>query len=121
MASSPGRADNAVKYRASFMPVRSRKLRCAASALPPQGMPRPDEATVNRFTDWLETSLDKAAAADPEPGRSTLHRLNGHAIARSIAVMSTNTGGTGAIVIVPQHSVELTWRARVHMTSGRLI
>src|SRR5690242_11120309 len=44
--------------------------------MPPQGMPRPDEATVNRFTDWLETSLDKAAAADPEPGRSTLHRLN---------------------------------------------
>ncbi len=44
--------------------------------MPPQGMPRPDEATVNHFTDWLETSLDKAAAAHPEPGRSTLHRLN---------------------------------------------
>src|SRR5438105_3337535 len=23
--------------------------------MPPQGMPRPDEATVNQFTDWLET------------------------------------------------------------------
>jgi len=44
--------------------------------MPPQSMPRPDEATVNRFTAWLETSLDKAAAAHPEPGRSTLHRLN---------------------------------------------
>ena len=30
--------------------------------MPPQGMPRPDEATVNQFTAWLETSLDRAAA-----------------------------------------------------------
>src|SRR5580704_4830365 len=44
--------------------------------MPPQGMPRPDEATVNQFTWWLETSLDRAAATHPEPGRSTLHRLN---------------------------------------------
>ncbi len=44
--------------------------------MPPQGMPRPDGATVDQFTGWLETSLDRAAAAHPEPGRSTLHRLN---------------------------------------------
>jgi hypothetical protein len=44
--------------------------------MPPQGMPRPDEAAVNQFTGWLETSLDRAAATHPEPGRSTLHRLN---------------------------------------------
>ncbi len=44
--------------------------------MPPQGMPRPNEATVNQFTGWLETSLDRAAATHPEPGRSTLHRLN---------------------------------------------
>jgi cytochrome c551/c552 len=44
--------------------------------MPPQGMPRPDEATVNQFTGWLETSLDRAATTHPEPGRSTLHRLN---------------------------------------------
>ena len=44
--------------------------------MPPQGMPRPDEATVNQFTGWLETSIDRAAASHPEPGRSTLHRLN---------------------------------------------
>jgi len=44
--------------------------------MPPQGMPRPDEATVDKFTGWLETSLDRAAATHPEPGRSTLHRLN---------------------------------------------
>jgi hypothetical protein len=44
--------------------------------MPPQGMPRPDEATLNQFTAWLETSLDRTAASHPEPGRSTLHRLN---------------------------------------------
>ena len=44
--------------------------------MPPQGMPRPDDATVTKFTGWLETSLDRAAATHPEPGRSTLHRLN---------------------------------------------
>lgn len=51
-----------------------RKLR--GGMMPPQGMPRPDAATVDQFTGWLETSLDGAAAAHPEPGRSTLHRLN---------------------------------------------
>jgi hypothetical protein len=44
--------------------------------MPPQGMPRPDGATVDQFTGWLETSLDRAAAAHPEPGRTSLHRLN---------------------------------------------
>ena len=44
--------------------------------MPPQGMPRPDGATVDKFTGWLEASLDRAAATHPEPGRSTLHRLN---------------------------------------------
>lgn len=44
--------------------------------MPPQGMPRPDDAAVTKFTGWLETSLDRAAASHPEPRRSSLHRLN---------------------------------------------
>ena len=44
--------------------------------MPPQGMPRPDAATMDRFATWLETSIDRAAAAHPNPGRATLHRLN---------------------------------------------
>jgi hypothetical protein len=44
--------------------------------MPPQGMPRPDEATIDAFTASLETSLDRAALAKPNPGRSPLHRLN---------------------------------------------
>jgi len=44
--------------------------------MPPQGMPRPDEPTVTRFMATLEASLERAAVSRPEPGRSTLHRLN---------------------------------------------
>jgi hypothetical protein len=45
-------------------------------AMPPQGMPRPDQASLDSFTAWLETSIDRAAASNPNPGRATLHRLN---------------------------------------------
>ena len=45
-------------------------------SMPPQGMPRPDQATLNGFATWLETSIDHDALAKPNPGRATLHRLN---------------------------------------------
>lgn len=45
-------------------------------AMPPQGMPRPDKATMDGFASWLATNIDRAAAAHPNPGRATLHRLN---------------------------------------------
>ena len=52
-----------------------RKLR--AGAMPPAPRPRPDEATYARFIERLETELDAAAAADPNPGRTeAFHRLN---------------------------------------------
>ena len=51
-----------------------RKLR--AGAMPPVGMPRPDRATLNSFTTYLETELDRAVAANPNPGRPADHRLN---------------------------------------------
>ena len=52
-----------------------RKLR--AGAMPPAPRPRPDEATYARFIDRLETDLDAAAAARPNPGRTeAFHRLN---------------------------------------------
>ena len=51
-----------------------RKVR--AGAMPPQGMPRPDQAARERFAVSLETSLDHAAAAKPNPGRTPVHRLN---------------------------------------------
>jgi mono/diheme cytochrome c family protein len=51
-----------------------RKLR--AGAMPPVGRPRPDAATVTGVVSSLETALDRAAAADPNPGRAVVHRLN---------------------------------------------
>ena len=51
-----------------------RKLRMGA--MPPQGMPRPDDATLTSLASYLETSLDRAAAAKPDPGRPAVHRLN---------------------------------------------
>ena len=52
-----------------------RKLR--TGAMPPSGAPRPDPATSDRVASYLETALDRAAAARPNPGRpETLHRLN---------------------------------------------
>jgi Protein of unknown function (DUF1592)/Protein of unknown function (DUF1588)/Protein of unknown function (DUF1585)/Protein of unknown function (DUF1587)/Protein of unknown function (DUF1595) len=51
-----------------------RKLRMRT--MPPVGSPRPDEATYNRVTAWLETRLDHAAVLNPNPGAPLLHRLN---------------------------------------------
>ena len=44
-----------------------RKLR--AGLMPPAGRPRPDDATYDAFKAWLETQLDDAWAARPNPGR----------------------------------------------------
>jgi hypothetical protein len=51
-----------------------RKLRLGA--MPPQGMPRPDAAALDGLASYLETALDRAYAASPNPGRAGMHRLN---------------------------------------------
>ncbi len=51
-----------------------RKVR--GGSMPPVGLPRPDKATFDEFATYLETSLDKAAAANMNPGRAAIHRLN---------------------------------------------
>ena len=51
-----------------------RKVR--TRTMPPPGMPRPDEATYERLSSWLEAELDRAAAAKPDPGRPLIRRLN---------------------------------------------
>ena len=46
-------------------------------SMPPANMPRPDNATYDAVATWLESELDRAAAARPNPGRPAgLHRLN---------------------------------------------
>mgnify|MGYP003353350298 FL=1 len=52
-----------------------RKLR--ARTMPPATVPKPDEATYNMLADFLESKLDAAAVAKPDPGRTVAaHRLN---------------------------------------------
>ena len=51
-----------------------KKLR--AGAMPPAGMPRPDDTTMNALVSFLETTLDRTAAEHPNPGRHLPHRLN---------------------------------------------
>lgn len=63
-------ANSAEAWEKVIVKLRSR-------AMPPPGMPRPDNATYDRVSDWLETEIDRAALAKVNPGRSaTLHRLN---------------------------------------------
>jgi hypothetical protein len=65
--------DHAAEHAETWEKV-VRKLR--GGMMPPQGMPRPEQAKIDGLITWLQTSLDQAAAAHPEPGRSALHRLN---------------------------------------------
>jgi len=52
-----------------------RKLR--SGMMPPPTARRPDEAARASLVNWLETELDRTAAADPPLGRPmTVHRLN---------------------------------------------
>ncbi len=52
-----------------------KKLR--TNAMPPAGMPRPDAATYDSTSAYLENELDRAAAEHPNPGKlPLLHRLS---------------------------------------------
>jgi hypothetical protein len=48
-----------------------------ARSMPPAGMPRPDAAAYDAMATSLETAIDRAWAANPNPGRiAAVHRLN---------------------------------------------
>jgi mono/diheme cytochrome c family protein len=51
-----------------------RRLR--SRTMPPVKLPRPDDATYDGLATFLETSLDRVAAAHPNPARPLLHRMN---------------------------------------------
>ena len=49
----------------------------SARMMPPSGMPHPNFETYEIVTEWLENELDKAWAANPDPGRiAPIHRMN---------------------------------------------
>jgi hypothetical protein len=51
-------------------------MKLRGGMMPPQGMPRPDEATLEVFTVSLEGTLDRAARGTTRPGYKPVHRLN---------------------------------------------
>jgi len=52
----------------------ARKLR--TGMMPPANAPRPDRATLDGLAATVEATIDRAAAAAPNPGAPSLHRLN---------------------------------------------
>src|SRR5947209_16767146 len=69
-----------------------RKVR--TGEMPPPGLPHPTPAAASAFSNWLESELDHAAAANPNPGRPAVHRLNraeyGNTI-RDLLALNINT------------------------------
>jgi hypothetical protein len=51
-----------------------RKIR--AGMMPPAGAARPSRIVLDGFASAVEGALDQAAAANPNPGRTPLHRMN---------------------------------------------
>src|SRR5579863_3407521 len=51
-----------------------RKLR--GGMMPPPGAAKPPAESINAFATYLETSLDRASAANFNPGSVRIHRLN---------------------------------------------
>ncbi|HWN86464.1 MAG TPA: DUF1592 domain-containing protein [Vicinamibacterales bacterium] len=51
-------------------------MKLRAGMMPPVGMPRPDEATLQGFAASLEQRIDRQALRSPDPGHKPIHRLN---------------------------------------------
>jgi mono/diheme cytochrome c family protein len=52
-------------------------IKMRAGLMPPAGAPRPDKTAHDGFATWIESELDRYAAANPNPGRTEpFHRLN---------------------------------------------
>jgi hypothetical protein len=59
-------------------------VKLQAGMMPPPGSRRPDEQVLVRLVNTLESRLDAAAAANPNPGKRTFPRLNRAEYRRSI-------------------------------------
>jgi mono/diheme cytochrome c family protein len=71
---NPADADNVAGSPETWEKV---VVKLRSRAMPPQRSRRPDSKTYDAVAAWLETGLDRNAAANPNPGRTAdLHRLN---------------------------------------------
>ena len=73
MSVMPLKADNIGAHTATWEKI---LRRVSLGEMPPRGMKCPSKEEIADFTNWLEGSLDKMGAANPDPGRATLRRLN---------------------------------------------
>jgi hypothetical protein len=51
-------------------------MKLRGGMMPPQGMPRPDEAVIRSLAASLERTIDERALRSPDPGHKPVHRLN---------------------------------------------
>ncbi|HJU43009.1 MAG TPA: DUF1592 domain-containing protein, partial [Vicinamibacterales bacterium] len=61
--------DNAATWEKVLHKIRTGQM-------PPAPRPRPAAGDTHAMTTWLQTTLDTAAATNPQPGRVGAHRLN---------------------------------------------
>jgi hypothetical protein len=66
---SPDRSGDAEIWEKAVRKVR-------AGLMPPAGAKRPERVALDAFAGSIETAIDRAAAASPNPGRAPLHRMN---------------------------------------------
>jgi hypothetical protein len=81
----------------------NRKLR--AGLMPPAGSPRPARAALDAFRHTIEASIDRAAMAKPNPGATSLHRLNRAEYANAIRDLLAVEVDAAAL-LPPDDSVE---------------
>jgi len=51
-------------------------LKFRGNMMPPLGQPSPEPEQRQQFVEYLQSSIDEATLANPDPGESSLHRLN---------------------------------------------
>ena len=76
-----------------------------AGAMPPAGTPRPDAEATDAVLSFLETTLDRAAAERPHPGRILPHRLNRTEYANAIRDLLAFEAD-GAALLPPDDSAD---------------
>ena len=96
-----------------------RKLR--AGMMPPPGSPRPGPDTLTALVTELETRIDGAAAANPNPGSRTFQRLNRAEYASSVKDLLGLDIDVNAFLPLDTKSANFDNIADVQMPSATLI
>ncbi len=96
-----------------------RKLR--AGMMPPPGSPRPGPDTLTALVTELETRIDEAAAANPNPGSRTFQRLNRAEYASSVRDLLGLEIDVNAFLPLDTKSANFDNIADVQMPSATLI